>query len=329
MLIDKAKIYVKAGDGGNGCTSFFRDRTVSRGKPTGGDGGAGGNIIFKVDKNVHTLLDFQYNRHFKAARGTHGGSNNKTGKEGQDLYIKVPQGTIIKDIVTGAILRDLTVPSEEVIVVRSGEGGKGNTKRRLATPGKKGEERELLLELKIIADVGIIGFPNAGKSTFISRVSGAKSKIADYPFTTKAPVLGMVKMPDGDLALCDMPGLIEGAHKGRGLGDEFLRHIERTKILMHIVDISEVGNRRADTDYNAIQKELELYGKNVIKKPQVLVCNKMDLPQAEEKLKIFRQKVNKKIFPISAATGFGTKEVLMEVWRLYKNESESKTEGTE
>ncbi len=325
MLIDKAKIYVKAGSGGNGCTSFFRDRTVSRGKPTGGAGGAGGNIIFKVDKNVHTLLDFQYNRHFKATRGTHGGSNNKTGKEGQDLYIKVPQGTIIKDIVTGAILRDLTVPSEEVIVVRGGEGGKGNSKHRESTPGKKGEERELLLELKIIADVGIIGFPNAGKSTFISRVSGAKSKIADYPFTTKAPVLGMVKMPDGDLALCDMPGLIEGAHKGRGLGDEFLRHIERTKILMHIVDISEVGNRRADTDYNAIQKELELYGKNVIEKPQVLVCNKMDLPQAEEKLKIFREKVNKKIFPISAATGFGTKEVLMEVWRLYKNESESKT----
>ncbi|MFH1380588.1 MAG: GTPase ObgE [Candidatus Omnitrophota bacterium] len=322
MLIDKAKIHIIAGDGGDGCTSFFRDRTIAKGKPTGGDGGAGGSIVFKVDKNVHTLLDFQYNRHFKAERGSHGGSNNKTGRNAENRYIKVPQGTILKDANTGTILRDLTQVGDEVIVARGGEGGKGNSKRREATPGQKGEERELALELKIIADVGIIGFPNVGKSTFISKVSGAKSKIASYPFTTKAPVLGIVKMPDGDLALCDMPGLIEGAHRGRGLGDEFLRHIERTKILMHMVDIAEVDQRKADQDYYSIQKELELYGKNVIRKPQILVCNKMDLAGAEENLKAFSKKINKKIFPISAATGEGTDEVLKEIWSIFQKESE-------
>lgn len=319
MLIDQAKIHVKAGDGGNGCTSFYRDKFVRKGKPTGGNGGDGGNIIFKVDKNTRTLLDFQYNRHFKALRGGHGGSNNKTGRSGEDLYIKVPPGTILKDAATDLVLRDLTHNGEEVIVAVGGSGGKGNTKKRDATPGEDGEAKELALELKLIADVGIIGYPNVGKSTLISRISSAKSKIANYPFTTKAPILGIVRMHDGALAFADMPGLIEGAHKGRGLGDEFLRHIERTRILVHMVDIAQVEVRDAYSDYVTISNELSLYGRHVSEKPQVIACNKMDLPRAKENLDAFRKKIDKKIFPVSAVTGVGVKELLDEIWNLAKN----------
>ena len=319
MLIDQAKIHVKAGDGGNGCTSFYRDKFVRKGKPTGGNGGDGGNIIFKVDKNTRTLLDFQYNRHFKALRGGHGGSNNKTGRSGEDLYIKVPPGTILKDAATDLVLRDLTPDGEEVIVAVGGSGGKGNTKKRDATPGEDGEAKELALELKLIADVGIIGYPNVGKSTLISRISSAKSKIANYPFTTKAPILGIVRMHDGALAFADMPGLIEGAHKGRGLGDEFLRHIERTRILVHMVDIAQVEVRDAYSDYVTISNELSLYGRHVSEKPQVIACNKMDLPRAKENLDAFRKKIDKKIFPVSAVTGVGVKELLDEIWNLAKN----------
>ena len=316
MLIDHVKIQVNAGSGGSGCTSFYRDRNVQKGKPTGGDGGTGGNIIFKADKNIHTLLDFQYKKHFTAGRGGHGGSNNKTGKQGEDLTIKVPAGTLIKELVTGLILRDLTIYDEEVIVARGGEGGKGNTKKRDGTPGEKGEEKELELELKLIADVGIIGYPNVGKSTFISRISRAKSKIANYPFTTKQPILGIVKMEPGDLAFADMPGLIEGAHRGRGLGDEFLRHIERTKILLHMVDMAEAEGRDAYEDYLSIKKELTLYGHNVTKKPQLIACNKMDLPKARENFDRFSKKIDKTVFPISAVTGAGVKKLLGEIWRI-------------
>ncbi|NQU95414.1 MAG: GTPase ObgE [Candidatus Omnitrophica bacterium] len=319
MLIDQAKIHVKAGDGGNGCTSFYRDKFVRKGKPNGGDGGAGGNLIFKVDKNIRTLLDFQYNRHFKAARGRHGGSNNKTGRSGEDRYVKVPPGTILKDVATDLLLRDLTHDGEEVIVAVGGSGGKGNTKKRDATSGEKGEAKELALELKLIADIGIIGYPNVGKSTLISRVSSAKSKIACYPFTTKAPILGIVKMYDGDLAFADMPGLIEGAHKGRGLGDEFLRHIERTRILVHMVDIAQVETRNAYDDYVSINNELSLYGRHLSAKLQVIACNKMDLQDAKKNLDAFRKKIDKKVFPISAVTGVGVKELLDEIWNLAKN----------
>ena len=316
MFIDQAKIHVKAGDGGNGCTSFYRDKFVRKGKPNGGNGGAGGNIIFKVDKNIRTLLDFQYNRHFKASRGGHAGSNNKTGRSGEDLCVRVPPGTILKEAATGLVLRDLMHEGEEVIVAVGGSGGKGNTKKRDATPGGSGEARELALELKLIADIGIIGYPNVGKSTFISRISSAKSKIANYPFTTKSPILGIVRMYDGDLTFADMPGLIEGAHKGRGLGDQFLRHIERTRILVHMIDIAEVETRDAYEDYVSINNELSLYGKHVSDKSQVIACNKMDLAESKGNLSAFRKKIDKKVFPISAVTGDGVKELLDEVWHL-------------
>jgi len=320
MLIDRAKIYVKAGNGGDGCTSFYRDRFVRKGKPNGGRGGRGGNIIFKVDKNIYTLLDFQHKRHFKAARGGHGSSNNKKGKNGSDLRIGVPPGTIIEDASAGFILRDLTKDAEEVVVAVGGVGGKGNTKDRDATSGAPGEEKNLVLELKFIADVGIIGYPNAGKSTLISRISSARSKIAGYHFTTKSPVLGIVKMGDRDLVFADMPGLIEDAHKGRGLGDEFLRHIERTKILLHMVDIAEVEERDAYLDYTSVNKELSLYGRHVAEKPQVLVCNKMDLPEAKKNLDVFKKKTDRKVFPVSAATGEGVKELLDEISKIAKGD---------
>ncbi|MGB2705414.1 MAG: GTPase ObgE [Candidatus Omnitrophota bacterium] len=316
MLIDRARIHVKAGNGGDGCTSFYRDRLVRKGKPTGGYGGRGGNIIFRVDKNIHTLLDFQHKRHFKATRGGHGSSNNKKGKSGSDLQIRVPPGTIIKDASTGLLLRDLTEDAEEVVVAVGGSGGKGNSRDRDATPGSEGEEKDLALELKFIADVGIIGYPNVGKSTLISRISSAKSKIAGYPFTTKAPVLGIVRMEDGDLAFADLPGLIEGAHRGRGLGDEFLRHIERTKILLHMVDIAQIEQQHAYEDYLSINKELSLYGHHVAEKPQVIACNKMDLPDAKDNFEVFKKKINKKVFPISAITGEGIKELLDEVRKV-------------
>jgi len=316
MLIDRAKIHVKAGNGGDGCTSFYRDIFVRKGKPNGGPGGRGGNIIFGVDKNIHTLLDFQHKRHFKGARGAHGSSNNKKGRSGGDLHVGVPPGTIIEDASTGFLLRDLTGDTEEVIIAVGGAGGKGNSKDRDATGGDPGEEKDLVLELKLIADVGIIGYPNVGKSTLISRISRAKSKIAGYHFTTKAPVLGIVRMEDGDLVFADMPGLIENAHKGRGLGDEFLRHIERTGMLLHMVDIAEVEERSAYKDYLSINKELSLYGRHLAEKPQVLACNKMDLPGAKENLEAFKKKINKRVFPISASTGEGVKELLEEVFRI-------------
>ena len=316
MLIDQAKIHITAGDGGKGCTSFYRDRAVRKGRPTGGDGGPGGNVIFKVDKNIHTLLDFRYNRHFKGARGGHGGSSDKTGKTGEHCYIKVPPGTVLRDASGELVLRDLTESGEEVIVAVGGKGGKGNSKKRDATPGGKGEEKEIRLELKMIADVGIIGYPNVGKSTLISRISSAKSKIANYPFTTKQPILGIVRFADGDLTFADMPGLIEGAHKGRGLGDEFLRHIERTKILLHMVDIAEVDERDALNDYETINRELSLYGARVSEKPQVVACNKMDLPGTEARFAAFSKKVDKKVFPISAVTGKGVEVLLKEIWKV-------------
>ena len=316
MLIDRAKIHVKAGDGGKGCTSFYRDRTVRKGKPDGGGGGDGGRIVFKVTKDMHTLLDFRYNRHFKAGRGAHGSSNNKNGKSGEDFFVKIPPGTVIKDAKTELLLRDLTHDGEEVVVARGGEGGKGNSRRRLSTPGGAGEERDLLLELKLIADVGIIGYPNVGKSTFISRVSKAKSRIADYPFTTKEPILGIVSIDDEHFAFADMPGLIEGAHKGRGLGDEFLRHIERTKILLHMIDIAALEGRDPWEDYLSINRELTLYGKEVALKSQIVACNKIDLPGAFEKFEAFQKRVDKKVFPVSAVTGQGIDDILNEVQRI-------------
>ncbi len=318
MLIDQARIHVIAGDGGKGCTSFYRDRAVRKGKANGGPGGDGGNVIFRADKNTRTLLDFKFNQYFKAGRGGHGSSNHKKGKRGEELVILIPPGTILKDSSTGLVLRDVVASGESVIVARGGEGGKGNSRDREGTDGSPGEEKDISLELKLIADVGIIGFPNAGKSTFISKVSKARSKIANYPFTTKEPILGVVETDDEAFVFADMPGLIEGAHSGRGLGDEFLRHIERTKVLLHMVDISATEGRDAFSDHEKINRELELYGRKLSRKPQIIACNKMDVSGAPEKFEKFSERIKKKVFPISAATGEGVDELLNEIFSVIR-----------
>ena len=300
MFIDQAKIYVLAGSGGRGCHSFYRDKYTRHGIPNGGDGGNGADIIVRADRNLHTLLDFKYNRHFIGPNGAHGSSNNKKGKDALVLVIRVPQGTVIKDIKTDCELRDLKKDQDEVIVARGGKGGLGNWHRQEATPGDPGEEKELLLDLKLIADAGVIGFPNAGKSTLIASISNAHPKIAAYPFTTKAPVLGVVKYLDQAFVIADIPGLIEGSSQGRGLGDKFLRHIERTKVLVHLIDISGFEGRDPLEDYKSINKELTSYSSDVSGKPQIIVANKMDLDGAKANLAKFKKQVKKKVYPISA-----------------------------
>jgi GTP-binding protein len=321
MFIDQARIFVKAGSGGNGCNSLYRDKYVRRGKPDGGDGGDGGSVSIKADKSIQTLLDFQYKRHFKAEGGHHGSSNNKRGRRGKDFVILVPCGTIVKDTSTNLVLRDLLESDDSVVIAKCGRGGKGNSKGRTATSGEKGEEKDLLLELKLIADIGIIGYPNAGKSTFISKVSSAKSKIADYPFTTKRPILGIVRYYDErTLTFCDMPGLIEGAHKGRGLGDRFLRHIERTRLLLHMIDISLLQRKDPYEDFTALNEELKLYSEKLAKKKQIIVLNKIDLPGAGENARIIRDRIKQEVFPVSALTGEGTKELLDHIFEVAGDE---------
>lgn len=323
MFIDTAKIRVKAGNGGNGCTSYFRDTRVEHGKPNGGDGGDGGSVILRADKSIYTLLDFQYNRHFSAENGKHGSSNNKAGARGNDKVILVPVGTVISDIDTGCFLRDLNKDGLEVVVAKGGRGGSGNTKKMDGQPGSLGEERELLLDLKLIADVGIIGFPNAGKSTLISKISNATPKIARYPFTTKSPILGVVRPQDfdEDFVIADIPGLIEGAHKGKGLGDRFLKHVERTKVLLHMIDMAGVDSRDPYEDYQVINNELDSFSQELSEKKQILVANKMDLPEAEENLKKFKKHCRKKIFKISALNSEGLKELLEEITKKLTEDS--------
>lgn len=319
MFVDQAKIYIKAGDGGDGCNSMYRDRSSRYGRPDGGEGGKGGDACFVADFNVQTLLDFQYRQHFLADSGTHGSSNHKKGRSGQDLVIKVPPGTIIKDAQSGLVLRELIHPGDCVIIARGGQGGRGNSKFRPATPGRSGDEITVSLELKLIADVGIVGYPNAGKSTLISKISSAHPKIADYPFTTKAPVLGVVKVHNAAIVFAEIPGLIEGAHLGKGLGDRFLRHVERTKVLIHLVDIAGYEGRDPYRDYITLKKELKLYSKELIRKPQVIALNKADLDTAEDHLRKFKKHLRGvKVFVISAATGEGIKELLSEVYKKVK-----------
>lgn len=320
MFVDEAKIYIKAGDGGDGCNSMFRDLYHRFARPDGGEGGKGADIIFEADQNTHTLLDFQYRQHFKADSGTHGSSNHKKGRYGEDLRVKVPPGTVIKDAQTGLVLRELVKAGDRVIVAKGGEGGHGNSKRRAAAPGALGEEKTVILELKLIADVGIVGYPNAGKSTLISRISSARPKIADYPFTTKAPVLGVVKIHEGaSIVVAEIPGLIEGAHLGKGLGDRFLKHVERTKVLIHLVDIAACECRDPYEDYRKLNKELKLYSKELIKKPQFVALNKSDIEEAKENIKKFKKHLRGKIiFPISAVTGAGVKELLNAVYKKIK-----------
>ncbi len=329
-FLDKAKIYVKAGDGGNGCVAFRREKFVRFGGPSGGDGGKGGDVILQADKRLTTLMDFKYKKHFKAERGQHGSGNNKHGRNGKDLIIKVPVGTVVKDSETGEIIADLTEDGQKVIVAKGGRGGRGNSAFKTSTrqapdfaeEGKKGEERWIELELKLLADIGIIGFPNAGKSTLISTLSSAKPKIADYPFTTLTPVLGVLQLDYGkSVVLADIPGLIEGASKGQGLGHEFLRHIERTKALIHMIDISDFRERDPIEAFNIINNELKEYSPKLLEKPQIVVGNKIDILSDKTLIKELKNYFNKKGYPfvpISLATKEGIDELKNEIKKVYE-----------
>ncbi|WP_148866393.1 GTPase ObgE [Thermosediminibacter litoriperuensis] len=325
MFVDRAKIYVKAGDGGNGVVAFRREKYVPRGGPSGGDGGKGGDVVLMVDPNLSTLQDFKYRVHYKAQRGQNGQGSNKIGKSGEDLVIKVPPGTVVKDAGTGEILADLVEPGQTFIAARGGRGGRGNARFAsavnqapdFAEKGEPGEERWILLELKLLADVGLIGFPNVGKSTLLSRMTAARPKIADYPFTTITPNLGVVDTgPTGrSFVVADIPGLIEGAHEGLGLGHEFLRHVERTKVLVHIIDAAGLENDPVEGFYT-INKELEAFSGKLAQKPQIVAANKMDLPQARENLDRIKSHLESQgyeVVPISGATGEGVKDLIYRI----------------
>ncbi len=319
MFIDTARIKIKAGKGGNGVNSFYRDRLTRVGHPDGGDGGHGGNVILRVSTDVHTLLDFQYRRHFKAKDGKNGSGKKKKGADGTDCIIKIPPGTLIFDD-TGILLADLTEDSEELIIAKGGGGGRGNRSHKNATEGSQGEAKSIRLELKLIADVAILGFPNSGKSTLITKISNAHPRIALYPFTTKAPVLGVVRGEDYQFRVCEVPGLIKGAHKGKGLGDLFLKHIERTRLLVHLIDAAE-EIRDPFRDYQNINEELKLYGKGLEKKYKILVANKMDLSVAKKNIKILNGKIKENLFPISSKTGEGIDALIDEIRRRLRGQT--------
>ncbi len=321
-FVDYAKIYVKAGDGGRGCVSFRREKYVPKGGPNGGDGGRGGNVIIRATGELHTLLDFRYKRQYKAQRGGHGMGSNKRGRDGEDLLIPVPLGTIIRDAETEEILADLDSDGAEYMPAQGGRGGQGNahfatpTRQtpRFAQPGEPGQEKTLILELKLIADVGLAGLPNAGKSTLISKLSSAKPKIADYPFTTLTPNLGVIKVEDyKSFVMADIPGIIEGAHRGAGLGIQFLRHIERAKIILHLVDISEICQSDPVEDLLKIRSELALYNPLLVEKPFIVAGSKEDIQgdgRRLERLKAYCQRESIDFFALSSATGKGLKELL-------------------
>ncbi len=310
MFIDEAKIHIQAGRGGDGCRSFYRDKYQRRGVPDGGNGGRGGDIIAVCDRNIFTLLDFQYRRHFVAENGKHGSGKNRKGRDAEDLIISLPRGTIIRDIHSGCCLAELVEPDERVILAKGGTGGRGNTHKYEATEGKPGQARDLVLELKLIADVGIVGFPNAGKSTLVGAISNAHPRTASYPFTTKAPALGVVKRDDFSFVVADIPGLIKGSHQGRGLGDRFLRHIERTKLILHLIDMAATEARNPIDDYRAINEELALFSQQLKRRRQIVVANKMDLPAAGENLIRFKNKINRRVYQISALKNEGLEDLI-------------------
>ncbi len=326
-FIDEAKIYIKAGDGGKGCVSFRREKFVPRGGPNGGDGGNGGDVIMIARRNMSSLLDHRYQQHYRAKRGVHGKGKDQHGKNAEDLLIPVPLGTIVKNFETGDFYGDLTEDGQTLVVARGGKGGRGNARfitptnqaPKEAEPGIPGEEKTLKLELKLLADVGLLGFPNAGKSTLISTISAARPKIADYPFTTLVPNLGVVSYGDGaTFIMADIPGIIEGAHEGTGLGIQFLRHIERTKILVHLLDLSPMTQRDPTEDYEKLNNELKSYSEELSKKTQIVALNKIDITEAREDLARIEEHFHNlgiKTFPISSATGEGTKELIWEVVR--------------
>lgn len=318
MFIDQVKILVKAGDGGKGCQSFYRDKYTRRGIPDGGDGGKGADIIIKADNHIRTLIDIQYHREYRGKNGANGSGKNKKGKDASPLIIRVPTGTLVKDAKTGFVLRDLVNSGDEVIVAKGGEGGLGNSHRTVkeATPGQLGQTRQILLDLLLIADVGIIGFPNAGKSTLLTALSNAHPEIAAYPFTTKSPVLGLVGKGEDAFTVADIPGLIQGSSEGRGLGFRFLRHVERTRLLVHLIDMAATEARDPLQDYRIINGELKKYSPVLAKKKQLIVANKMDLPDAKINLERFRNKVKKKVYPISALNKTGLEELVEGIRKL-------------
>jgi GTPase len=331
MFIDQATITVKSGNGGNGCVSFRREKYIPKGGPDGGNGGRGGSVIIRSDTQLTTLLDFRYKRLYQAENGENGMTANKTGKNGSNIILRVPCGTIIKDEATGAIIADLIEDDKEIIITKGGKGGKGNAEfatsvnqaPRYAEKGQSGEEKTIQLELKLLADVGLVGFPNAGKSTLISRISAAKPKIADYPFTTLIPNLGIVRYNEyKSFVVADMPGLIEGAHTGKGLGIQFLRHIERTRVLVFLIECTSEDIKLL---YKTLVKELKSFDERMLKKPQIIAITKMDL--ADSKLKNSLKKISfRKNIPvvfISSVAGEGIKDLVNEMWKILSKRNRS------
>ena len=322
MFIDEVKIKVIAGAGGDGCTAFRREKFVPMGGPFGGNGGHGSNIVFQVDTGLHTLIDLHYMKTIKGKKGENGLGKNQTGKSSDDIIIKVPQGTVVTDLDTGLIIADMKEKDDRVVVASGGRGGRGNTAfKTISNPcptfsenGEPGETRILKVELKLLADAGLVGLPSVGKSTFLSKVTAAKPKIADYHFTTLSPNLGVCKTSDNrSFVIADLPGLIEGASEGLGLGDKFLRHIERCKVIVHIVDMGSTEGRDPYDDFVLINKELENFSNKLIKKPMIVLANKMDMPDAEDNLKAFKKKVDCEVYPISAITGKDLDKVLIKI----------------
>ena len=340
MFIDEAKIRVQAGNGGNGCLAFRREKYVPRGGPSGGDGGKGGDVIMEASERHNTLVHFRFNPEYKAERGRHGEGSNKTGREGEDVVLKVPVGTIVFDDDTGEKVHDFSHPDERIVIARGGRGGRGNARFATSThqapreheEGRPGEERNYRLELKLLADVGLVGYPNVGKSTLISRISAARPMIADYPFTTLQPNLGVVvvgRPPDEkSFVVADIPGLIEGAHTGAGLGTQFLRHIERTRLLVHLVDVSD-GSGRPDPvkDVEVITDELKSFGAHLDEKPVIMVASKLDVANKDKlaKLKKYCKKKGQELYPISAVTGKGVEEL---TWAMANKVEEIRPEAT-
>ena len=330
MFTDYVKIVIKSGNGGDGAITFRREKYVAAGGPDGGDGGRGGNIYFRVDPNANTLIDFRYTKKFKAQNGENGSGSNKYGKAGEDLYIDVPIGTIIKDAKTGKVVADLSKQGQIELVLKGGRGGRGNSHfatatrqvPRFAQAGEEGEEKEVILELKLLADVDLLGFQNVGKSTFLSRVTDARPKIANYHFTTIEPNLGVVKTKTGDsFVIADIPGIIEGASEGIGLGIQFLRHVERTRLLLHVIDVSGIEGRNPVKDYYTINEELKKYSEKLSKKKQIIVANKVDIMQDDtgfKELEKIAQKENLEIYKISGVTGEGVSKLLDRVSSILK-----------
>ena len=330
MFVDYAKIIIKSGDGGNGAATFRREKYVAAGGPDGGDGGRGGDVYFEVDPNANTLIDFRFTKKFKAENGQNGSGGHKAGKSGQDIVVKVPVGTIVKDVETGKVIVDMSKEGQKELILKGGRGGKGNSHfatstrqaPRFAIDGEPGKEKEIILELKLLADVGLVGFPNVGKSTILSRVTKATPKIADYHFTTIDPNLGVVKTEHGDsFVLADIPGIIEGASEGVGLGIQFLRHVERTRLLLHVLDVAGVEGRNPVEDFKTINEELKRYSEKLATRKQIIVANKIDSMQDDENYKALEKLAKEngiEVYKISAVTGEGLNELFNHVAEVIK-----------